>query len=106
MKSGRDQAKPKIRGTIAGDLSRKRNARCSNLLHFGEQTAGDICVTRGDIIAVPSGISFEGWCVRSPTPATAGCRSTAETSIRLSAWITSGRIRGERRATRDGHSPP
>ena len=30
-----------------------------NLLHFGEQTAGDICVTRGDIIAVPSNISFD-----------------------------------------------
>jgi CBS domain containing-hemolysin-like protein len=30
-----------------------------NLLHFGEQTAGDICVTRGDIIAVPSGVTFD-----------------------------------------------
>ena len=30
-----------------------------NLLHFGEQTAGDICVTRGDIIAVPSSITFD-----------------------------------------------
>jgi CBS domain containing-hemolysin-like protein len=30
-----------------------------NLLHFGEQTAGDICVTRGEIIAVPEDISFE-----------------------------------------------
>jgi CBS domain containing-hemolysin-like protein len=30
-----------------------------NLLHFGEQTAGDICVTRGDIIAVPSTIGFD-----------------------------------------------
>ena len=30
-----------------------------NLLHFGDRTAGDICVTRGDIIAVPSTISFE-----------------------------------------------
>ena len=30
-----------------------------NLLHFGEQTAGDICVTRGDIIAVPVDISFD-----------------------------------------------
>ena len=31
-----------------------------NLLHFGDQTAGEIAVTRGDIIAVPSDISFEG----------------------------------------------
>jgi CBS domain containing-hemolysin-like protein len=30
-----------------------------NLLHFGDHTAGDIAVTRGDIIAVPSDISFE-----------------------------------------------
>jgi CBS domain containing-hemolysin-like protein len=30
-----------------------------NLLNFGDQTAGDICVTRGDIIAVPSTISFD-----------------------------------------------
>jgi CBS domain containing-hemolysin-like protein len=30
-----------------------------NLLHFGEQTAGDIAVTRGDIMAVPSDISFD-----------------------------------------------
>ena len=30
-----------------------------NLLHFGDQTAGEIAVTRGDIIAVPSDISFE-----------------------------------------------
>ena len=30
-----------------------------NLLDFGDQTAGDICVTRGDIIAVPSDIGFD-----------------------------------------------
>jgi CBS domain containing-hemolysin-like protein len=30
-----------------------------NLLHFGDQTAGDIAVTRGDIIAVPSDVSFD-----------------------------------------------
>ena len=30
-----------------------------NLLHFGEETAGDICVTRGEIMAVSSGISFD-----------------------------------------------
>jgi magnesium and cobalt transporter len=29
-----------------------------NLLHFGESTVGDIAVPRGDIIAVPSTISF------------------------------------------------
>jgi CBS domain containing-hemolysin-like protein len=44
---------------IAGDLSPAERQMLRNLLHFGEQTAGDICVTRGDIIAVSDGISFE-----------------------------------------------
>ncbi|HEX6661593.1 MAG TPA: hemolysin family protein [Sphingomicrobium sp.] len=43
---------------VAGDLSVSERQMMKNLLHFGDQTAGDICVTRGDIIAVPSGISF------------------------------------------------
>jgi CBS domain containing-hemolysin-like protein len=44
---------------VAGDLSPAERQMLRNLLHFGEQTAGDICVTRGDIIAVPDTISFE-----------------------------------------------
>ena len=44
---------------IAGDLTPTERQMLRNLLHFGEHTAGDICVTRGDIIAVPSTISFE-----------------------------------------------
>jgi CBS domain containing-hemolysin-like protein len=44
---------------VAGDLSQAERQMLRNLLHFGEQTAGDICVTRGDIIAVPSDISFD-----------------------------------------------
>src|SRR3954467_12504947 len=44
---------------IAGDLSSSERQMLRNLLHFGDQTAGDICVTRGDIIAVPADISFE-----------------------------------------------
>jgi CBS domain containing-hemolysin-like protein len=44
---------------IAGDLSPAERQMLRNLLHFGEQTAGDICVTRGDIIAVPSDIVFD-----------------------------------------------
>ncbi|WP_341632256.1 hemolysin family protein [Sphingomonas agri] len=44
---------------IAGDLSPAERQMLRNLLHFGEQTAGDICVTRGDIMAVPSDISFD-----------------------------------------------
>ena len=45
---------------IAGDLSGAERQMLRNLLHFGERTAGEIAVTRGDIIAVPSTISFEG----------------------------------------------
>ena len=44
---------------IAGDLSPIERQMLRNLLHFGDETAGDICVTRGDIIAVPSTIGFE-----------------------------------------------
>jgi CBS domain containing-hemolysin-like protein len=43
----------------AGDLGAAERQMLRNLLHFGEQTAGDICVTRGEIIAVPSDIGFE-----------------------------------------------
>lgn len=45
---------------VAGDLSPAERQMLRNLLHFGEETAGDIAVTRGDIIAVPSSISFDG----------------------------------------------
>jgi CBS domain containing-hemolysin-like protein len=44
---------------VAGDLTPPERQMMRNLLHFGEQTAGDICVTRGDIMAVPSDISFD-----------------------------------------------
>ena len=44
---------------VAGDLSPTERQMLRNLLHFGEETAGDICVTRGDIMAVPSDISFD-----------------------------------------------
>ena len=67
-----EDAEPSLRDTIeeaieeaedarpvAGDLSPPERQMLRNLLHFGDQTAGDICVTRGDIIAVPSDISFE-----------------------------------------------
>ena len=45
---------------VAGDLSPTERQMLRNLLHFGEHTASDICVTRGDIIAVPSTIDFDG----------------------------------------------
>ena len=44
---------------VAGDLSPAERQMLRNMLHFGEQTAGDICVTRGNIIAVPSTIGFD-----------------------------------------------
>ena len=42
-----------------GDLSTQERQMLRNLLHFGDQTAGEIAVTRGDIVAVPDTISFE-----------------------------------------------
>jgi CBS domain containing-hemolysin-like protein len=42
-----------------GDLSSQERVMLRNLLHFGDQTAGEIAVTRGDIVAVPDTISFE-----------------------------------------------
>jgi CBS domain containing-hemolysin-like protein len=42
-----------------GDLTPIERQMLRNLLHFGESTVADIAVTRGDIIAVPSDISFE-----------------------------------------------
>ena len=44
---------------VAGDLSSAERQMLRNLLHFGERTASDVAVTRGDIIAVPSTISFD-----------------------------------------------
>ena len=44
---------------LAGDLTPTERQMLRNLLHFGERTAGDICVTRGDMIAVPSTLSFD-----------------------------------------------
>jgi CBS domain containing-hemolysin-like protein len=44
---------------IAGDLTPVERQMLRNLLHFGDETAGDICVTRGDIVSVPSTISFD-----------------------------------------------
>ncbi len=44
---------------VAGDLSPHERQMVRNLLHFGDLTAGEIAVTRGDIIAVPSTIGFD-----------------------------------------------
>ena len=42
-----------------GDLSPQERMMLRNLLHFGDQTAGEIAVTRGDIIAVPDNMPFD-----------------------------------------------
>ncbi|MFL6862148.1 MAG: hemolysin family protein, partial [Allosphingosinicella sp.] len=44
---------------VVGDLSPIERQMLRNLLHFGESDVSDIAVTRGDIVAVPSDISFE-----------------------------------------------
>jgi CBS domain containing-hemolysin-like protein len=42
-----------------GDLSHVERQMLKNLLHFGERTADDLAVPRGEIVAVPSNIPFE-----------------------------------------------
>src|SRR6478609_8817909 len=42
-----------------GDLSPLERQMLRNLLHFGDRTAGEIAVTRGDIVAVPANIAFD-----------------------------------------------
>jgi CBS domain containing-hemolysin-like protein len=44
---------------VSGDLSPHERQMLRNLLQFGDRTAGDISVTRGDIISVPVTTSFE-----------------------------------------------
>jgi CBS domain containing-hemolysin-like protein len=49
-----DAAAPK-----RGDLSPLERQMLRNLLQFGDRTAGEIAVTRGDIVAVPATIAFD-----------------------------------------------
>ncbi|HJS40930.1 MAG TPA: hemolysin family protein [Sphingomicrobium sp.] len=42
-----------------GDLGSQEREMLRNVLHFADRTAGDIAVTRGDIVAVPQTISFD-----------------------------------------------
>ena len=42
-----------------GDLTTQERLMLRNLLHFGDRTAGEIAVTRGDIVAVRDTISFD-----------------------------------------------
>ena len=42
-----------------GDLSPLERQMLKNLLHFGDRTAGDICVTRGEIVSAKHGSSME-----------------------------------------------
>lgn len=44
---------------IVGDLSFVERQMLRNLLHFGDRTAGDVAVPRGDIIAVPATTGFD-----------------------------------------------
>ena len=42
-----------------GDLTPTERQMLRNLLHFGDRTVGEVAVTRGDIISVPSTASFD-----------------------------------------------
>jgi CBS domain containing-hemolysin-like protein len=54
-----DEAEESEGSGPAGDLGAAERQMLRYLLHFGDETAGDICVTRGDIMAVPNDISFD-----------------------------------------------
>ena len=43
---------------VSGDLSSQERQMLRNMLHFGDRTAGEIAVTRGEIVSVPATISF------------------------------------------------
>ena len=73
-----DAAAPK-----RGDLSPLERQMLRNLLHFGDRTAGEIAVTRGDIVAVPRQHQLRRTSSRpSPMPSTAACRSPATASMK------------------------
>ena len=42
-----------------GDLTPTERQMLRNLLHFGDRTVGEVAVTRGDIVSVPSTASFD-----------------------------------------------
>ncbi len=44
---------------VVGDLSPQERQMLRNLLHFGDSTAGDICVPRGEIISVQQSITMD-----------------------------------------------
>src|SRR5215831_19271403 len=74
---------------VAGDLSPAEREMLRNLLHFGEQTAGDICVTRGEIMAVPTTSASRTSSLPLWTQDTAACRSMPKASMRWWAWSIS-----------------
>ena len=49
---------------VAGDLSPAERDMLRNILHLGELTAGEIAVTRGEIVAVPDTIGFDQLAAR------------------------------------------
>lgn len=53
-----DEADEEPGGNGTGDMSALEREMVRNLLHFGEQTVGDVAVPRSDIIAVPEDVGF------------------------------------------------
>ena len=43
---------------VRGDLSSIERQMLRNLLHFGDRTAGEVAVTRGDIVSIPNTLNF------------------------------------------------
>ena len=58
-RSRKRSTRPRREPPKRGDLSPLERQMLRNLLHFGDRTVGEVAVTRGDIVSVPSTISFE-----------------------------------------------
>ena len=52
--------RPRTSRSSAATFRRPSGRCCATCLHFGDRTVGEVAVTRGDIVSVPSTVSFEG----------------------------------------------
>jgi CBS domain containing-hemolysin-like protein len=53
-----DEHEDTAQGTAQGDLQQTEREMLRNLLHFSEMDAADVCIPRGEIIALPNTASW------------------------------------------------
>jgi Mg2+/Co2+ transporter CorC len=61
-----------------GDLQQTEREMLRNLLHFSEMDAADVCIPRGEIIALPIRRAGPRWSPPLPPMAIRACRSIAK----------------------------